>query len=245
MTTVLILGNGISRLEFDKEIRAFTGPVWGCNRAYIDYGDILSALAGHTDVMEEARDHGDYKIFGQDEAFTCPDIYRKDTGSMLVAEALTRGYDVICVGFDLGGADVYSPGHDKKNKTTWVNRWRLILSVFDHSRVTFWGYDHKPFILSHRPANEYALKYTRGDSHIPTDGYKKVITDWKNDYSRVWETIPKVYIKNVGSRDWEFHESPEILKVGERIKMPECVARKYVELYRKEFVIEPIIDMVV
>jgi hypothetical protein len=204
----------------------------------------LTALAGHTDVMEEARGHGNYKIFGQDEEFTCETIYQKDTGSTLVAEALTRGYDVICVGFDLGGADIYSPGHEKKNKSSWVTRWRLIFTNFDPDRVTFWGYDHKPFILSHRPANEYALKYTRGSAHIPCDIYKKALKDWKNDYSRVWNNIPLVYLRNVGARDWSFQESPEKLLCGERIKIPECVAQKYVSAYKKEFVIEKI-DMVV
>jgi hypothetical protein len=206
--------------------------------------------------MREAREWRDdngkkFKIFEQDEALSCRPIFRKDTGTTLVAEALVRGYDVICVGFDLGGADLYSPGHEKKNKTSWVERWRFIMGEFGPDRVTFWGHDHKPFILSHRAANEYAQQYTRGIPHIPSGDYQAALKDWTGDYSRIWVNIPLVYLKNIGARDWAFQETPEPLKMGGKIKMPECVARKYVELYKGEFTLEPIppdykkIDMVV
>lgn len=242
--TVLILGNGLSRLAFHEAILAHDGPVWGCNRVFIDYGARLTAIAGHADVMEEARvwreKHGQtYDIFGIDEALTCPELYRKDTGSTLVAEALTRGYNVIACGFDLGGADVYSPGHEKKNKTTWVTRWRLIFSKFGPERVTFWGHDHKPFLLSYRPANEYSKAYTRGKAHLPGD-YPETLAAWGNDYSRVWENIPKMILRNKGGRDWTFNESPEPLPAGGTIVLPEFVAKKYAELYRRDLIAEPL-----
>lgn len=251
--TILILGNGLSRLAFDAAIRSFKDAdkanraIWACNRAYLDFSDILDALAGHADVMEEARDAGvTCKIFGINEALTCAPVFQKDTGTTLVAEALTRGYDVIVCGFDLGGADCYSPGHEKKNKTTWVERWRLILKSFGADRVTFWGYDHKPFILSDRPANEYAREYTRGRAHIPTEEYQKTLDNWTDDYSRIWVNVPLVYLKNIGGRDWSFKETPEELKQGGKIKLPECVARKYAEAYKRDFVLEPVlVDMVV
>ena len=238
MATVLILGNGLSRLAFHETILAHDGPVWGCNRVFIDYGSKITALAGHVDVMEEARvwreKHGQkYDIFGIDESLTCPELYRKDTGTTLVAEALMRGHSVACVGFDLGGADVYSPGHEKKNKSTWVTRWRLILQEFGPEHVTFWGHDHKPFLLSYRPANEYAKRYTRGEGHIPG------VPVAKNDYSDLWEHIPKMILRNKGRRDWTFNESHEILRAGGTIILPEFVAKKYAELYRRELIAEP------
>jgi hypothetical protein len=244
--TVLILGNGLSRLAFDKKIREFRGPVWGCNRAYLDYGDKLAALAGHADVMVEAQGARDalgqqFKIFGQDEEFTARELFRKDTGTTLVAEALTRGFDVIVCGFDLGGPDVYSPGHERKNKTTWVSRWRLIFQTFDPARVTFWGYDHKPFILSGEPAATYARKYTRGENHIPDETYQKAVNSWTGDYSRVFALVPQVYLKNIGKREWKFLESDEQLRVGRRIVLPEEVAKKYMALYKFEFEIEPLV----
>lgn len=244
--TVLILGNGLSRLAFHEAILAYNGPVWGCNRVYLDYGDTIDALAGHADVMEEARSwrdsHGQsFDIFGIDEGLIAPDIYRKDTGTTLVAEALTRGFNVIVCGFDLGGFDVYSPGHEKKNKTTWVQRWRLIFRKFDPDRVTFWGYDHKPFLLSDAPAATYSRKYTRGENHIPDEAYQKTVKSWTGDYSRVFALVPQVYLKNIGKREWKFLESDEQLRVGRRILLPEEIAKKYVALYRGEFEIEPLV----
>ena len=239
--TVLILGNGLSRLAFHDAIMSFDGPVWGCNRIFLDYGEKLTGIAGHADVMDEAikwRDEHGQKF--ERLEITCPEVYRKDTGTTLVAEALTRGMDVICCGFDLGGLDVYSPGHEKKNKTSWVTRWRLIFRNFDPNRVTFWGYDHKPFLLSSKRANEYFLKYSRGESHIPDDGYEKAHETWKNDYTKVWDNIPQVYLRNVGKLDWKFVESDQELKAGEKIVLPECIAKKYAESYKKHFVIEPL-----
>lgn len=243
METVLILGNGISRLAFDEQIRAFTGEVWACNRAYLDFGDKITDLAGHIDVMQEARDYRDahgekYRIFGIDEAFTCPEQYRNDTGTTLVAEALTRGYDVIVCGFDLGGLDLYSPGHEKKNKTTWVQRWRTLFRDFNPDSVTFWGHDHKPFILSNRPAIEYFRDYSRGKAHLPEVSYQVLLDNWKNDYSRIWDKIHRVIFRNIGRRDWTFEEFT-LQERGEK-EIPESLARKYFDLYPTEFKILPL-----
>ena len=65
---------------------------------------------------------------------------------------------------------------------------------------------------------------------------------FKSDYSNVWEHIPMVYLRNIGVRDWKFLESDEPLKAGGRLDLPEFVARKYAELYKKEFSIEPFIN---
>lgn len=242
----IILGNGISRLKYDHLIRFWKGEVWGCNRVYLDYGDTITALAGHTDVMLEAEKARvslghEYSIFGISENFTCPEIYRKDTGTTIVAEALTRGMDVICCGFDIGGLDVYSPDHEKKNKPQWVQRWRLILENFDPARITFWGYDHKPYLLSDAPAGMYARQYTQGKSHISDEEYTKQVSEWKNDYSRIYDLVPCVLLKNIGKRDW-FFEGNEILKMGGIIKLSQTLAEKYKKDYRREFEILPLPD---
>ena len=251
---VLILGNGLSRLAFDDAIRAHSGPVWGCNAIYLDYGDKLTAIAGHDWCMADAArvraEKGyKYKIFGGlkwsgdigDEPFTCKPIFRRDTGTTLVAEALTRGYNVIVCGFDMGGPDVYTPSHGSKNKTTWVSRWRLIFEEFDSDRVTFWGHDHKPFLLGNEPANTYAKKYLRGETHIPDKRYEKTLSSWEGDYSRILERLPMVSLRNIGKREWKFTECPEMLRVGRSIIVPEEIAKKYLAAYKKEFVIEPIV----
>lgn len=241
MQEILILGNGLSRLSFEDKIRSFDGTIWACNRAYLDFGDIIHGLSGHTDVMVEAARYRDdnglsYTIIGTDEnPLTCKDLYRKDTGSTLVAEALTRGYSVNVCGFDLGGPDVYSPGHDKKNKTSWVQRWRLILAEFGADNVSFWGYDHKPFILSNRPAVEYFRSYSRGKPHVASDEYRKAFASWTGDYTAIWARIPCVLLENIGRREWKFYETSQKLDTGESIRLPKDVAEKYHALYPGEF----------
>lgn len=246
MTSILILGNGLSRLSFDEQIRAYPGEVWGCNRIYLDYGEILDGLDGHDDVMVEAARAREakgyhYKIISSDESpLTCRPIFRKDTGTTLVAEALTRGYEVEVCGFDLGGLDVYSPGHDKINKTTWVQRWRLILAEFGAERITFWGHDHKPFLLSGRPAIEYYRAYAKGKSHVPGEDYDKIRRTWPGDYSRIYAEVPCVMLKNIGSREWNIAEHDGTIKSGDAVKLPETLAQKYATAYRKDFAILPL-----
>lgn len=248
MGTVLILGNGISRLAFDEQIRGFHGEIWGCNRIYLDYGDVITGLSGHTDVMQESSDYRTehdqkWRVMGSEEdPYTCRELFRKDTGTTLVAEALTRGHDVIVCGFDIGGLDVYSPAHEKKNKTSWVERWRLILSEFGSDRVTFWGHDHKPFLLSSRPASEYSRKYLRGQPHIEGDGYDEAARNWKGDYSRIWDAIPCVIFRNVGTRDYTFSEIPGAFRNGDEARIPESLARKYADFYPGQFEIKPLPD---
>ena len=251
--TVLILGNGLSRLAFDAAIRAHRGPVWGCNAIYLDYGDKLACLAGHDWCMADAArvraEKGyKYKIFGGlkwsgdigDEPFTCKPIFRENTGTTLVAEALTRGYKVIACGFDMGGPDVYSPDHEKRNKTIWVTRWRLIFEEFGSDRVTFWGYDHKPFLLGHDRADLYAKRYLSGSVHIPDDEYGKAVEEWSGDYSRILERMPKALFKNIGSREWTFAEIPGVFQGGEEAVIPEELAKKYAKEYPGEFSVEAV-----
>jgi hypothetical protein len=243
---ILILGNGISRLPFDMDIRKWPGTLWGCNRVYLDFGKEIHGLYGHCEVMREAERYRDahglhFEILGTSEnPFICRDLFRKDTGTTLVSEALTRGMRVNVVGFDLGGLDIYSPGHEKKNKTTWVNRWRLILREFGPDNVIFWGYDHKPFLLSHRNPSEYAREYMHGKPHIDNDQYDRITKAWANDYSRVYGLIPHVLLRNIGQRVWHFSECKTVIDSGNAESMPECVAEKYAQLYPSDFRIEPL-----
>ena len=252
---VLILGNGLSRLAFDAAIRAHTGPVWGCNAIYLDYGDKLDRIAGHDWCMADAarvrEEKGyTYKILGGlkwsgdigDEAFTCKPIFRENTGTTMVAEALTRGHNVIACGFDMGGPDVYSPDHEKRNKTVWVTRWRLIFEEFGSDRVTFWGYDHKPFLLQKGNAREYSKKYMAGEVHIPDPAYAQAVAEWDNDYSRILARVPKARFKNIGNREWYFEEIPGVFRGGAEVIIPEELARKHEKEYPKEFSVEPFIN---
>ncbi len=204
---VLILGNGLSRLSFDAQIRSFDGEIWGCNRVYLDYAEVLTYLWGHIDVMPEAIEYRDanglsYKIMEIEEPLQCQNRFRKDTGTTLVAEALTRGLEVSVCGFDMGGPDVYSWNHEKKNKKDWIDRWREIFRIFGSNKIEWWGFDHGPFLRSGEPSGKYARKYLSGSPHIDSDDYREVLKSWKNDYSRVMALVPHAILKNIGQHEW-------------------------------------------
>lgn len=187
---VLILGNGISRLTYDRFIKGWRGELWGCNSVYIEYGAQLTRLNGHTDVMLEAMKYRDENGYGYGiwaghlgkniiegaETFSCPREVCRDSGSTWVAQALHEGRERILVcGFDLGGYDVLSSRMQEQNKTNWVKRWREIARKYTLDRVEFIGHDHKPFILGDEHAAKYWKQYSRGRTHIDDPDYRALV----------------------------------------------------------------------
>ena len=190
MSEVLILGNGISRLTFDRYIKEWRGELWGSNKVYIEYGSQLSRINGHTDVMRDAvqyREENGYRYevwaghLGRNliegaETFSCPKEFCRDSGSTWLAQALHEGRERILVcGFDFGGHDIHSPEVIETNKTNWVKRWREIARKYTLDRVEFVGYDHKPFILGDEKAAKYWQQYSRGRAHIDDPEYLALV----------------------------------------------------------------------
>lgn len=180
----LILGNGISRLSFKDIIYNWPGEVWGCNRAYLDFPKKLTHLHGHADVMELAKEYREegqhsYKVFGEGELkLTCPPEYHTDTGTTLIAEALSQGRSIAVCGFDLGGLDIHSPGLEKVDKHNWVDRWRKIVKEFGSDKIRFIGFGHLPFIESRESITKYSKKYIAGKPHIYDKEYIEAFELW-------------------------------------------------------------------
>lgn len=186
---VLILGNGISRLLQEDRIRKWNGELWACNNAYREWGEKITRLTGHHDVLGEAlayrKEHGHaYEIwtgsmgrFGDDtciKCFTCPPEHRKDSGTTLIAQAFCERVDRAHVcGFDFGGRDIYTVQLHTRNKDSWMERWRAIRDSaperFDRM-IEFVGYDHLPAIRD-REMRSYRQRYRRGLPHIPDPDY--------------------------------------------------------------------------
>jgi len=182
---VLIIGNGISRLEHQDFIQKWQGEIWTCNWAFKDLIDKkiprIDILIGDKDALKEAyrakkRYKLNYKLLCKNtKALSIPEVkkveiperYIKDSGSTLVVKALYENYGkIFLVGFDLGGKDIYVKNHERRNKSKWVDNWRKIARVFGLERIHFVGIDHKPFILSEMPINSYARKYMNGEDHL-------------------------------------------------------------------------------
>jgi len=184
MTSVLLLGNGISRLLHEPFIDSWSGELWGANYIYTEWGGHLTRLTGHANVLAEAAEyratHGlSFLIMGRigneesaEVPITCPGEFRKDSGTVMVAQAHEEGFERIYVcGFDLGGADILSPDLYLQAKAQWVRRWRQIFKRYGSERVEFLGHDHKPFLLSDKLDDTYQRRYRRGLPHVPDPDY--------------------------------------------------------------------------
>ncbi len=223
MSSVLILGNGISRLLHEDMIKSWSGELWACNYAFLEWGDKITRLTGHVDVLEEAATYrerhgytfeiwtGNLGLFKSEapyiKLFTCPRVMKKDSGTTLVAQALTEGFDkILLCGFDIGGRDIYSRKLHTQEKTAWVNRWQLLRRVFGtqfESAIQFIGYDHKPMILKGSSKDTYSLRYKRGLPHIPDPEYVALFNLLYGE--RQYEHAPKVLVRYLrdGKAGWE------------------------------------------
>jgi hypothetical protein len=178
----LIVGNGISRLtpEISHFIEDWDGEeFWICNNAYKEFGMLATMWHGHYELMDEVvnyihSNNSPMKIYGSKAPLslrfnsTCPNKYRRDSGTSLVAEAFTRNYDVYCAGFDMGGPDIY--GWMMRGSTSWLKRWKEIYNAY-RKQVVFIGQDHNPVIMNSHRHGEYQSKFLHGKPHINTPGY--------------------------------------------------------------------------
>lgn len=191
MTETLVLGNGISRLSYIDIIKNWLGEVWGCNLAFLDFPDKLNRITGHANVMLQAKEYRekyrhDFEIWGgnlganiaTDKKFDCPEIFRRDSGTTMLAQALHEGRNIAVCGFDLGGPDIHSPGIENQLKHNWIQRWRKLFEVYDHKRVRFIGYDHKPYLFSGRSSMQYSQRYRNGKPHIIDPDYMEAWEQW-------------------------------------------------------------------
>ena len=189
MQEVLILGNGISRLLHEDMIESWTGELWATNYSYLEYGHKITRLTGHVDVLAKAMEYRDegrlsFSIWTGNlgripegdrvEKFTCPPEFWKDSGTVLIAQALAEGFDrILMCGYDHGGRDIYTLKLHERNKTSWVNRLRGLAGYYAErfGAVEYVGFDHKPYILSDEDPGKYYQRYVKGLPHIPDPDY--------------------------------------------------------------------------
>ena len=126
MKDILILGNGTTRLDLEKEIGSFLCPIWVCNEAYQEKRQLkgISRVGTvHKEMVVQARKFRerfklDYSIItkkrfsehlrDKDETFIMEKGW--STGNLLILQALKEEYDrIYLAGFDFGGSDIYQP----------------------------------------------------------------------------------------------------------------------------------------
>lgn len=180
---MLIVGNGASRLAYKREIQDFFGEVWIFNYAYKEKWLARKATRwfGHTELIEEAKEyrkkHGyKYSIWGNVESAEKhfdKRIRAGDSGSTAAWQALLEGYEIWCVGIDLGGWDIYTKGHEKQNKAIWVMRWKRLYKFYK-DKIHWIGQDHTEILRSPN-ITKYSSLYTNGKIHIRDEKSRKAI----------------------------------------------------------------------
>ena len=213
--SVLIVGNGISRLAYTKQILAFDGDVWASNYAFREFSKKLTRLNGHDKCLVEAQNWKDQHGFTFDiyagpiakkrpdwKSFSVGAKWHRDSGTTLICEALNLGLKIEVVGFDIGGPDVYAPEHRYVDKTNWVIRWAEIAQEWGLDSVTFWGHDHKEFISkvieNQSVAKEYSRLYRSRKPHLDDETFKKTYEEFymsapKTDEKRIKVEFPNGY----------------------------------------------------
>lgn len=245
---VLILGNGISLLLHDAFIKNYKGEIWGCNLIYLKYGSLLTRITGHSEAMvlakkERKNKQYKYEIWGghlglaktYEKIFSVDKKYFTNSGTTLVAQALKEGYAVKLCGFDFGGKDVYTENHDKHDKSIWINRMREVISDFNaKDKISFVGYDHKPFLISNLNANQYYINYVQGKSHIADAEYLKLLKTYKHNKLPVKLTDGYITIMNMSSKNYMVNKT-EMLKPTQTAKVSETFARTLLLGYPGDF----------
>jgi hypothetical protein len=228
-STVLIVGNGISRLAYTKQILDFKGDVWASNYAFWEFSEKLTRLNGHQVCLLEAQNWKDqygcnFEIYAGPIAKKRPDWkmfsvgpkWQRDSGTTLICEALHLGFKIEVVGFDLGGPDVYAPEHRYVDKTSWVNRWAEILQEWGLDSIKFWGHDHKEFIskVINNPqiAKEYSRLYRSRKPHLENETFKKTYEEFYMPVQKSEEK--KIKVKFPNGYQTEMRESVANIIIG-------------------------------
>jgi len=118
---ILILGNGVSRIEKRDQINSWPGELWVCNWAFKeDFGIPIRRIGTvHAEVIKEAHRYRQYHKVKY-EIWSKPELKRPEidgyfllkkgwaTGNMMIAQAILEGNsDITLAGFDFGGKDIY------------------------------------------------------------------------------------------------------------------------------------------
>lgn len=155
MKSVLILGNGSTRLNHRKYISEWEGEIWVCNKAYQEIYKLprIDRVATvHGEVVLDAynfkiKNNAEYEIITSSKIqkrvpdkvdFVFHEKRGWSTGNLLIVQALKEEYDLIAlVGFDFGGKDIYQP--QKLPGDNFRKQFNQIQKEWDTSNIYFHG----------------------------------------------------------------------------------------------------------
>lgn len=192
MKKMLIVGNGVSRLAYKKEIQDFKGEIWIFNYAYKEkwLGKIATRWFGHSELISEAKEYREkngykYTIWGNvdcAEKHFDERIRIGDSGSTAAWQSLIDGYEIWCVGIDLGGWDIYTENHNTQNKSIWVARWQKLWKLYNE-KIHWIGQDHTEALRSPNLRKYYNL-YSNNKCHLNDEKSRQIIQKYFEKISK-------------------------------------------------------------
>lgn len=145
MKQLLILGNGISRLNYGWYIREYQYPIWSCNSTFRELYrlgriDVLGSVHGIylKDSLQLSKDRNFRRISVKsvDGSETFHKYHGYSTGNEMIHQAIYEGYDNIdLLGFDMGGFDITS--NHNVDGTNFKSQFTKIQSEYPYVKFNF------------------------------------------------------------------------------------------------------------
>lgn len=159
MSKVLILGNGVSRLQQIDFIKQWTEELWVCNWGFkeaFSLPRVDKVCTVHADVIPKAltfkEKHGlSYQVITSNRCALDHDVeifaVKKgwSTGALALSEALEQRFDeIVLAGFDFGGKDIYQP--QLINGSNFINQFKHLQEMYDIKGVSFLSLQGDTFV---------------------------------------------------------------------------------------------------
>ena len=180
MKTAFVLGNGISRLQFDLGVLKKHGSIFGCNALYRDFiPDVLTAVDDRMIkeiidakiqkkcrfIIEDSQANQEFLLDSKIDSIVTNIPSRMDSGNLALLLAAQEATDVYMIGFDYISStpfhnNVYAGSMNYKSKEephvlkvteeSWY--YRALIVLLRHPTVNFYRVNNNDYIP---PIQEY------------------------------------------------------------------------------------------
>ncbi len=191
---VIILGNGLSRLQHKGFINSWKDEIWGCNHFFTEYNTVpkIDRIFCDAKTIREAYEFRvavkkDWLIYAQTwiNGFKDkPDVLVVNgfkgitSGATAVEQALIENYDkILLTGFDFGGSDIYT---GKEDGTPFIQHFKWIMEKYNTLAITFM--DAPPPWFKHNTTVKKFFYPPKDEVEPPYPDYLAKITRPKNTW---------------------------------------------------------------
>lgn len=149
MTSVYLVGNGISRKGFD--LGSLTGPIVGCNEAYKEFpGFSLMISIDGMATLDIKKNWGGAHAYKQNDHFVVNEVTYKlpklpkgfgfDSGRLAIVAAmkLYNPSSIYLIGYDFGGPRLYTTKVSKR-APKYEDVWNYLFGLYSSTKFYYVG----------------------------------------------------------------------------------------------------------